>query len=398
MSARLLTLFFCWLPFILPASTGDSLSPVKSTSDKPREVRNYIRPCLYLDNFSTGNRKLDGNQSLINQRLGKYTFAQTNIGFYTPLWTHTAYGKKDSTDLNTFHLLLTFNALGDRPQFSGLEKQHRLYKSGLGLRGIYAFGSQCIVFGDVFGFATGDHYNKRVTESYRLGGSLIFNFMKNPKFSFRVGLTKNFLFGNRLYLPVIGIRYGKLDGKCYFTAQFPRFIALYLQPSPKVKISFYSRAYGGLYNFSNDDTLYSGRDSVFQFGYTGLANGIRFDFRPNPNFNFFLSSGLAIRNNLWMYSYSFNSVSNPGPLRHFFYHGKPDPTIFLQFGFSWRFGKAKRSSGNYLMYDVFDLNNGMDGNNSGPGNSDIPASYEKQEMKKVQYSDVVDLIDETDLY
>lgn len=400
MSRRLLTLLLCWLPFLLPASVGDSLFSKGIADSKQRNVRNYIRPCLYLDNFSTGSRALNGNQLVLNRRLGKYQFAETNIGFYTPLWTHTSFGKKDSTDINTFHLLLTFNALGDRPEFSGIDKQHRLYKTGIGLRGIYSFGSQFIVFGDVFGFATGDHYNKKVTESYRLGGSLIFNFMVNPKLSIRSGITKNFLWGNRYYLPVVGIRIGKLDGKCYFSAQVPRFISLNFQPKPKFKFSIYSRAYGGLYNFSNDDTLYLGRDSIFQLGFTGLANGIRFDFRPGPNFNFFFSTGIAARNRVWMYSYSFNSATNPGPLKHYFYGAKPDKTIFLQFGISWRFGQAKRSSGNYLMYDVFDLNNSMDpgDNNSGPGNGDIPGKYKKEEMKKVQYSDVSDLIDESDLY
>lgn len=400
---RLFLLLLLALPGFLVAAPGDSTQSVPSSAlfreSKPREVRNYIRPCIYLDNFSTGRRDLSGNKTAINTRLGQYTFAQTNIGFYTPLWTHTATGKKDSTDINTFHLLLTFNALGDRPEFDGLAKQHRLYKTGIGLRGIYAFGSRFIFFGDVFTFATGDHYSKHLTQTWRMGGSLIFNIMASPNFSFRAGVTKNFLFGNRLYLPVFGIRIGKLDGKCYFTAQFPRFLAVYFQPKPKFTFSIFTRAYGGLYRFSNKDTLYSGNDSVFQMGYTGIANGVRFDFRPNPNFSVFFSGGVAVRNNVWFYSYSYNPVNQYGPMRHFFYHAKPDPTLFLQFGVSWRFGKSKRSTGNYLMYDVFDLNTSMDaGDNNSMPSSAVSPRYDKAEMKKVQYKDVIDLVDETDLY
>lgn len=406
---RLFAILFCSLPAILSAAPGDSLpgffraaAPYAAyrSESKQREVRNYIRPCIYLDNFSTNQRKLNGNVAAINSRLGRYTFGETNVGFYTPLWTHTSYGKKDSTDLNTFHLLLTFNALGDRPEFSELDKQHRLFKTGLGIRGIYAFGSQFILFADAFGFATGDHYNKQVTEKYRLGGSLIFNYMVNPKFSVRMGITKNFLFGNRYYLPMAGIRVGRLDGKVYFTLQVPRFASVYFQPTPKFTFSIFTRAYGGLYNFSNDDSLYIGRDSIFQMGFTGIANGIRFDFRPNPNFSFFLSTGFAVRNKLWFYSYSFNPPDRPGPLKHFFYGSRPDPAIFLHFGVSYRFGKAKHSSGNYLMYDVFDLNTSMDAgdNNSMPGNGQVPKNYKKEEMKNVQYKDVIDLVDETDLY
>jgi len=55
---------------------------------------------------------------------------------------------------------------------------------------------------------------------------------------------------------------------------------------------------------------------------------------------------------------------------------------------------------NYLMYDIFDLNNTMDpgDNNSGPGNGDIRNGTKEKEMQNVQYKDVVDLIDDTDLY
>ena len=139
---------------------------------------------------------------------------------------------------------------------------------------------------------------------------------------------------------------------------------------------------------------------MIQFGHFGVANGIRFDFRPGPNFNFFLSGGLAVRNYMWLYSYSHNRPNDQAPLGPF-YKGRPDPTIFLQAGITIRFGKAKRSAGNYLMYDVFDLNNTIDpgDNNNNPGNGDItPEMKKKKEMEKVQYKDVEDLVDEADLY
>lgn len=397
MPVRTLLFLFCWLPLLMPASTGDTIPEKKAAPpQKTREVRNYIRPCFYFDNFSTGQRKITGPQTIVNNRLGKYTFAQTNVGFYTPLMTRTRFAGADSTDVNTFHLLLTFNALGDRPEFAGLEKQHRLFKTGIGLRGIYTFGSQFVLFADAFPFATGDHYDKQNTQSWRFGGTVVFNYMISPKFSIRAGATKNYLFGNRRYLPMAGFRVGALDSKCYFTFQFPRHMALYIQPGPKFSMSIFSRVYGSLYNFSNKDSIYLGNDKSIQMGYTGLANGIRFDFRPGPNFSFFLSSGFAVQNHIWFYSYSFNQQNGLRPLAHF-YDGRPDPTIFLHFGLSVRFGKSKRSAGNYLMYDVFDLNNSLDpgDNNSGPGNGDIPR---KQKMKNVQYKDVVDLVDETDLY
>lgn len=408
----------CWM-LLLPAlafAAFDTLATTHGTgaqSDKrlrpeplprslqlktQREVRNYIRPCISASFYSTGLREIKGNVPVLNNRLGQYSYYQSSLAFYTPLWTHTRFAGKDSTDVNTFHLLFTLNALTDRPAFTGLNKQHELYKLSIGLRGIWAFKSNCIIFADVSPIVTGDKYNEQATKRLRMGSTFVMNFMLSPRFSFRIGATKTFLFGNRYYLPMIGFRAGKLDGKCYFQLQIPRHASLTIQPSPKFTINIYSRAYGGLYNISNGDSLYFGTDSVIQYGYRGVANGVRFEYRPGPNFSCFISGGFDTRNRMWLFSYQFNQ-SNLGPLTPF-YKATPDPTIFLNAGITVRFGKAKRSQGNYLMYDVFDLNNQMDpgDNNNNPGNGDIRKAAEKQEMKNVQYKDVEDLVDETDLY
>jgi hypothetical protein len=418
MRSRNILLLLCGWMLLLPAfafaGTGDTLAsspfglaqsdrtlfPEASLRMKTqREVRNYIRPCVSLSFFSTGSRPIKGNQDILNERLGDYSFLQTSVSFYTPLYTHTRFAGADSTEVKTFHLLFTLNALTDRPTFSGLEKQHELYKFGIGIRGIWAFNSRCILFADVSPLVTGDHYNEQATRRLRMGSTFVMNMMVKPKFSFRVGVTKNFLFGNKYFLPMLGFRIGKLDGKCYFQMQFPRHTSLTFQPSPKVSINLYSRFYGGLYNVSNGDSLYVGRDSVIQFGHFGVANGIRFDYRPGPNFSMFISTGVSARNHLWFYSYSFNQQHDLAPLTPF-YKGAPDKTLFINVGISVRFGKSKRSIGNYLMYDVFDLNNTMDpgDNNNNPGNGDIRKSADAKEMKNVQYKDVEDLVDETDLY
>ncbi len=398
-----------WLIIFMPASAlyagvGDSLlSKNFIRSAKQREVRNYIRPCLYMNFYSSGSRPIQAGRTNASQaitaRLGDYKFVTTNLGFYTPLYTKTKFAGKDSTDVNTFHLLMTLNALTDQPRFSGLDKQHKLYKAGIGLRAIYGFGSQFVLFVDASPYVVGDKYDKQQTQQVRLASSAVFNFMISPAFSMRFGVTRTFLFGNRYYLPMMGFRIGRLDSKFYFSLQFPRAMSFNFQPGPKFSFSIYSKTYGGLYNFSNGDSLYPFGDSVIQFGQTGISNGIRFDFRPGPNFSFFVASGFAVRNHIWLYSASFNERNNNKPFAHF-YDGKPEPALFINFGLTWRFGKAKKSSGNYLMYDIFDLNNTMDpgDNNSGPGNGDIRNGTKEEEMKKVQYKDVEDLIDDTDLY
>lgn len=401
-------LLLSWLTLILPASAlyagaGDSLlSKNFWRTGKQREVRNYIRPCIYTNFYATGSSPMkssDAPQSLaLTNRLGNYKFVTSNLGFYTPLYTNTKFSR-DSVDVNTFHLLMTVNALTEQPQFSGLAKQHSLYKTGIGLRAIYAFGGQYVLFLDASPYVVGDKYDQAQTQQLRLASSAVFNVMFNPKFSMRFGVTKTYLLGNRYFLPMIGFRIGKLDSKFYFNFQFPRQISFNFQPSPKFSWSIYTKRYGGLYNISNGDSLYPFGDKTIQFGQTGISNGVRFDFRPGPNFSFFVSTGFAVRNHVWLYSRSYNQMNHNRPFAHF-YDGTPDPTMFVNFGITWRFGKAKKSNGNYLMYDIFDMNNGMDpgDNNSGPGNTDIRNGTKLDEMEKVQYKDVVDLIDDTDLY
>jgi|GEM_PF-453534 len=382
-------------PDVINQSLSEELSRIKSD----RVVRNYIRPTLSLSYYSTGARPIQGNVLILNNRLKNFSFFQSSVAFYTPLWTHTRFAGKDSSEVNTFHLLFTLNALTDRPTFSGLQKQHELYKLSIGLRGIWAFKSNCIIFADASPQFTGDKYNEQHTRRVRMGSTVVMNFMVSPKFSFRIGATKTFLLGNRHYLPMLGFRVGKLDGKCYFQMQFPRHTQLVIQPSPKFAINIYSRAYGGLYNVSNEDSIYLGRDSVIQFGNFGVANGLRFDYRPGPHFSCFISTGFDMQNRFWFYSYEFNQLHGLAPLAPF-YKGRPDGTIFVNAGVTFRFGKAKRSTGNYLMYDVFDLNNTMDpgDNNNNPGNGDIRREADKKEMRNVQYKDVEDLVDEADLY
>lgn len=402
-------LLACWM-FLLPVFVfGTNLDTVRSNNassvdknlrTKPqREVRNYIRPCISFSVFNTGYRNIKGTIPILTNRLGDYKYFQSSLSFYTPLYTRTKFRGVDSTEVRTFHLLFTFNALTDRPTFTGLQKQHELYKLSVGIRGIWTWKSRCVFFADISPFVTGDKYNEQATARTRMGSTFVFNYMVSPQFSFRLGLTKTFLYGNKLFLPMIGFRVGRLDGPMYLQVQFPRHVSLTIQPSPKVSLNFFSKVYGGLYNISNEDSLYIGRDSVIQFGHLGIANGARLDFRPGPNFNFFLSGGLAVKNFVWLYSYQFNQINDLAPMAPF-YKGFPGPTWFVNVGVTVRFGKAKRSQGNYLMYDVFDLNNTMDpgDNNNNPGNSDIRRGAKAEEMQRVQYKDVEDLVDETDLY
>ncbi|MCU0435104.1 MAG: hypothetical protein MUC87_16720 [Bacteroidia bacterium] len=398
--------FLClaFSPLLLKAGTDSTSQPGSLRLKPQRVVRNYIRPSLSFSAFGTAVQPLVPvrrfSQS-INDTLQDYRLGEQQLAFITPLYTHTRFGRKDSTDVNTFHLLFTAGVVRIAPQFSGLEHQHVLSRTGVSLRMLYTFGSKFVVFYDASPFVVSDLYRGQRTQQSRFATTAVFNWMVHPGFSLRAGFTRTFRLGNSLVLPTFGVRLGRLDGKLYFTAQYPRFAQLVFQPTPKLSISAYTRAHGGLFAISNSDSaLYAGSDRTLQLGIAGLANGLRIEYRTGSNFSFFLSGGYN-RNRVLMFSKSFNNSPRVlGQLRPFYNGRVSENAFFVNFGFTVRFGKAKTSAGNYLMYDAFELNNSVDvadGSNM-PGNGDIPGRSTKADAAKIQYHDVQDLISDSDLY
>src|ERR1041385_7653665 len=88
------------------AFSGDSLLPSPQfKSSQVHVARNYIRPCVYFNYFATGSRPVVGlidpfHAKIIDEKLGKYKFSQSNFGLYVPLYTHT---DRKSTRLNYSH-------------------------------------------------------------------------------------------------------------------------------------------------------------------------------------------------------------------------------------------------------------------------------------------------------
>lgn len=384
-------------------SATDTTSTRSSILREQRIVRNYIRPSFSFNTFFTRDEPLVPVRRLsqsVNDSLVSYRTSETQFAFITPLYTHTQFGKKDSTDVNTFHLLFTASDVRIRPVFSGLDDQHILSRTGVSLRALYTFRSKFILFYDASPFVVADRYKSEKIAKPRFATTAVFSWLVHPGFSLRAGFTRTFRLGNKHILPTFGVRLGRLDGKVYFTAQYPRFAALVIQPNAKLAISAYTRSYGSLFFISNRDSLYPRGDEILQLGQLGLANGIRIDFRANNNFSCFLSSGFS-QNRVFLFSESYNSSISSIELLRPFYRGRTsEPAPFIHARFTVRFGKAKTSAGNYLMYDAFELNNTIDpvdGNNIS-GNSDITPRSNAQQAQKIQYQDVQDLISDTDLY
>lgn len=371
-------LFFLWNHRISSQSSYDSLH-VKTP-------KHYFNTVIVLDGYRKPNREFNDTSTYLSKRLKSYGVKQFSASFHIPLATIER-TNKDSSIRNT-HILLTGNFMSLRPVFDGLE-QHNLVKFGMGLRFIYNTGKKGVWFIDASPFMTRDvSYTSK--PYYRLASTIVYSHNASDRFNWRLGVTKSFLWGNRFYLPFIGIRVGRLD-KVNLSIQFPRSINLNIPFGNKVIFSLYTRPQGGMFNFSNRDSLYyKNADATFHFTRYELNTGFRFDFRMGSHFSFYLSSGISSRNNITFYSDKANSRG--GFYKTYFYSKNVRPTLFFNLGLVLKFGKTRSYYNNRNIYDAIDLNNTNSKNN---GNLQVPLAPKKKKSD-LNLKSVQDLVDYND--
>lgn len=374
-------------PFI-----GFAYQPADSSAirSKPKEIKRYIRPCIYLNNYKTPERELRKRQ------ITSYAFKQSNIGFYAPLYTNTWY-RSDSVTLSTLHLLAVGNFATANPAFGGIDRSLKFYKLSLGLRTIYSTGKKSVWFFDVSPFLAEDNISSTVSNqkaTWRYSATIIYNRTVNKNFSYRLGYTKTYIFGEGLNLPIIGCRFGPLDG-VHVNFYIPRNITLDFPMGRKFWGSVFVKPVGGRYNFFVPDTAFNRIGYTVQYGRREFLTGFMLDFRPNRNISLTISTGLVNQRYITL-----ADDKNPeGRGYDPFFASGVMPCLFTSFGASIRFGQSRKIHNNYEMYDVLDMNNMFDpgDNNTSPTNGNIPNDPGKIKVNNIQYQDIKDLIDETDL-
>ena len=370
---------------MLFANKKDSLKIIKP-------AKHYFKTTIYTDYYTTSQRDLAVN-NFVSKRLNNYKLNQFVLGFNTPLFTSDYYNH-DSTTISNLHLLLTGNYSLVQPIFSGI-KNHSLIKTSLGTRIIYNTGKKSLFFSDFSLVQTKDRgYNN--TKRIRTAFSFIYNYTVNKSMGLRLGFTRTFLFGNRFFLPYIGLRFGKIDA-VNFSIQFPRIVSLNIPIGRYIKTSIYTKPQGGLFSMANTDSLYYvNNDKNINFGRYEFLLGTRIDINPSKLFGVYVGAGISTQNRLNMYSETYNR-NNRQRLSHF-YSEKISGALFINFGATIKFGKTKSIYNNYNLYDAIDLNNSFDSgdNNINSGNSEIPKSSKK--IKNIKLADIEDLIETQDLY
>lgn len=357
-------------------------------NSKIKQPRHYFNTVIVADAYRKPNREFTDTTDALSRRLKSYGVKQFNMYFHAPLFTNDKYSSDSSVIKNT-HLLLTGNYVSLRPVFDGIS-EHNLVKFGVGLRYIYNTGKKGVWFADISPFVTRDvTYPSR--PYYRMASTIVYSHNVTEKFNWRLGITKSFLWGNRFYLPFIGLRVGRLD-KLHLSLQFPRSLSLNIPLGSKIIFGLYTRPQGGMYNFSNHDSLYFRRtSSTFHFTRYEINSGFRFDFRLSSHFNFYISSGFSTRNNITFYSDNANRSRKTLGYNAYFYSKNVAPTLFFNFGLVVKFGKTRSYYNNKNIYDAIDLNNTLDPN----GNVQIPITPKKR-ASNINLRSIEDLVDYND--
>ncbi len=387
----LITLGFATTVTKLSAFNSDTTKVAKTKTVKI--PKHYFSNTIFLDYYTIGKRDLD-TVNLVSKKLHSYQLSQLALGFNIPVVTKDFYNK-DSTKISNIHFLLTGSYNRINLNFEGIDR-HYLSKAALGFRGIYNNGKKSIFFVELAPFVTKD-VGYRYTRTYRLATTVLYDCSVNDYFSFRLGFTRSFMWGNRFQLPYIGIRVGKLD-KINFSIQFPRSITFNVPVGRYVRASLFTKPQGGLYSFANVDSLRVGNpndDKKLYFGRYEFLSGARVDVLPSKHFSFYVSSGLTTSN----YVALFPTRSRDNLSRYnSYYKENIKSTLFVNVGLVVRFGKTKAFYNNRQMYNMMDLNNSNDpgDNNVNPGNGNIPVPPKK--MHKTSAEEVTDLIDAQDIY
>jgi hypothetical protein len=363
-----------------------------------KEAKHFFKTVIFLDSYNKPNQNFLPKDStdVIGKKLQSYGIKQFSLGFYTPLSTKSSLSADSSVFSNT-HYLLTGNILSLKPTFDGL-KQHQLIKLGVGLRIIRNSGKKGVWFIDISPFFTKDVTYGDDNGYIRLSNSFIYSHNFSEKFNLRAGITKSFLWGNRNYWPYLGFRFGKLN-KVNFSIQIPKNISLNIPFSDRFRMSLYTKPQGGMFMFSNRDSVYYFNTDAKYFHFTRyeILSGIRFDAVFSKNFAAYIGFGTSSRNNITFYSESANVDRPRLPYKKFFYERNMKQSGFLNLGLVFRFGKTKSYFNDRNIYDAIDLNNtnSVGDNNISPGNTDIPIQ-KTIKRSKLNMADIQDLIDVND--
>lgn len=356
----------------------------------------YFLPTFFTTYYNVPKRKLDVSLP-VGKILKDYSSTQYNFGFYTPIYTKNIYNR-DSTIISNWHVLATGNLLLSSPVFSGLTTQHQFIKAGIGCRLMYNNGKKDIFFFELSPFLLKDLSASSAIFPNRSASTFVWSHIINEKFSFRLGYNRLFLYGNRLTLPYLGLRFGRLD-KIYLSIQFPRSIFFNVPIVRSLSFNALVKPVGNVFAYKDIDSIYAGSNKSLIFGLKDIVFGLGFNYHPSRFISLFINSGLVTSNStITLFSESFNK-GNKFNSFNYFYNQNLARSTFINIGLTLRFGTSKSSYGDRNIYELQNTNTDLDvGNNNIGGNqSEITPNGKLKSLNKIRFKDVADLVNDLDV-
>jgi hypothetical protein len=374
------------LPGILFLFCNSHYASANEQSDTTRPLH-YIKSSVYSQYTFFPERKIKDTDTDFLQ------YSDLTVGACVPLFTKSKW-VENGKRLRTTHLLFNGSYSWNRFSSAFVPEPRNLIRRNLGLRMIHNDGRGNSFFVSINPYSARDRYSS-FNASRRMATMLVYNRTVSEKFSFRLGLWRTYIFGRRSTLPIIGLRFGRLD-KLNFNLQFPRNISLNYPVSRALTISLVSRPVGTLYALRNDDSQYTYKGNTVYLGTRDVISGLQVTLIPFRNFVVYAGSGIAKGTSTR--AEKINSFGLRG-VNYEFSRFRLENSPYLNLGLVWYIGRTRNSGGNSQMYDVIDMNNsfGHDDNNVLLPNGQIPANQGSKDNIGLQYKDIEDLISVSDL-
>ncbi|MFN5630176.1 MAG: hypothetical protein ACK48W_12930 [Bacteroidota bacterium] len=377
--------------FILSLISANCFN-VFSQEVKNDEPKHYIKPTFYINRLVTGKRTFKSNKN------ENYSFAQSNFGFYFPIYTNTKPNVGDKIG-SVFQIIGTGNVSRAIPKFNFISSKHTLVRTNFGLSAMLNTGTKNVFFANVLPFIAEDRSSLQYKPSVRLTYMFIYNRTVSERFSYRIGYAKTYLLSGSPRQPILGIRVGKFD-RFHFNFQYPRYVSFDWPLDEHITISFFNKVMGGIYGMRNVEFRGDTYNSVL-FKRQEKLTGVEWDYKSDNLLSFFFSAGFVGNNSIIL-----NEVSSKKINRYFldvmrsnFIAAKLEPSLFINLGVQLSFGKAKKIYNNLSMYDAIDMNGtfGNGDNNDAMKSAPIPYIPSQLKLKAIQLKDVEDLFELEDI-
>ena len=222
----------------------------------------------------------------------------------------------------------------------------------------------------------------------RMFGDVIFSRSVSKDFSYRLGASYTYRFGNGAFVPVLGVRIGDYN-KHFLSIQLPRNISFNIKLNPKVYLGAFVRVNGGIYRFTIKDS----DNTVFKDGVdnqniimtrTDYLSGLSLNVAATSNLYLCLNLGVVTGRTIDLrINEKFSGVGGSSVFKGKGTTLNIENSSYFNLSLSYYFGKANYQSAFSPMLEMKALNNNYD---AGDLNNANDATT--NDMNKVSVDDI----------